>query len=83
VDEVVPEPARERLDAALAAAGDDLEMPLAVIRPRPLATGAAAKATGDLHQVIIRALTDHGVHGPREDRVKLTAMTSLSSVPAA
>jgi hypothetical protein len=39
VDEVVPEPVRERLDAALAAAGDDLEMPLAVIGPRPWPPG--------------------------------------------
>jgi hypothetical protein len=82
VDEVAPEPVRERLDAALAApAGDDLIDALAVIRPRPLATGAAAKATGGLHQVIIRALTDHGGHGPREDRVKPAAVTSFSSVP--
>jgi hypothetical protein len=59
------------------------QMPLAVLRPRPLATGAAAKAAGDLHQVVIRALADHGVHGPRGGRMRPAAVTSFSSVPAA
>jgi len=57
----------------LAAPSPELDVP----PPPRIAAGRAAE------QLIIRALAEHGVLGPRAGRMKPAAMTWFSSAPAA